>query len=93
MWAARRSEHTAAIASGARRYSQRVSSLDTARKFVLDIRFFSSIIYILYEGLSLKPPIVTAPQRGSESRHLLLGGRMAKKTAKKAAKKKAAKKR
>ena len=36
-----------------------VSSLDTARKFVLDIRFFSSIIYILYEGGSLRPPVVT----------------------------------
>jgi hypothetical protein len=36
-----------------------VSSLDTVRKFVLDIRFFSSIIYILYEGESLRPPVVT----------------------------------
>ena len=36
-----------------------VSSLDTRRKFVLDIRFFSSIIYILYEGESLSPPVDT----------------------------------
>jgi len=36
-----------------------VSSLDTARKFVLDIRVFSSIIYILYEGGLLRPPLVT----------------------------------
>ncbi len=36
-----------------------VSSLDTRRKFVLDNRFFSSIIYILYEGEALRPPVDT----------------------------------
>ena len=41
-----------------------VSSLDTFGKFVLDIRFFSSIIYILYEGGSLRPPVVTRSYDG-----------------------------
>jgi hypothetical protein len=41
-----------------------VSSLDTFGKFVLDIRFFSSIIYILYEGGSLRPPVVTSSYLG-----------------------------
>jgi hypothetical protein len=59
---------------------------------MLDIRFFSSIIYILYEGGALRPPVVTPGCYGLNARHLRLGGRMAKK-AKKAAKKKAAKKR
>jgi hypothetical protein len=41
-----------------------LSSLDTFGKFVLDIRFFSSIIYILYEGEALRPPVVTHHRGG-----------------------------
>jgi DNA-binding SARP family transcriptional activator len=32
---------------------------DNVAHFMLDTRFFSSIIYILYEGGSLRPPVVT----------------------------------
>jgi len=33
-------------------------SFDTRPSFVLDIAFFSSIIYIWYEGVLLRPPVV-----------------------------------
>jgi hypothetical protein len=65
---------------------------------VLDIAFFSSIIYIWYEGYLLRPPVVrwSGGARVSESVSLRsLGGQMAKKAkkaAKKAAKKTAKKK-
>ena len=58
-----RSEHDESVRKGRARTIE-VSRLDTQRKFVLDIRFFSSIIYILYEGESLSPPVDS----------LLLGG-------------------
>jgi hypothetical protein len=60
---------------------------------VLDIAFFSSIIYIWYEGYLLSPPVVRLCE-GLNRSHPPLGGRMAKKAkaAKKAAKKTAKKK-
>jgi len=33
---------------------------------VLDIRFFSSIIYIWYEGVTLRPPVVTSNEAAGE---------------------------
>jgi hypothetical protein len=47
--------------------------------FVLDIRFFSSIIYILYEGGRLRPPLVRPRFRFPPEQPQLTGGRMAKK--------------
>jgi hypothetical protein len=52
------------IAAAGRSWALALSSLDTSGKFVLDIRFFSSIIYILYEGESLRPPVVTLERGG-----------------------------
>jgi hypothetical protein len=36
---------------------------DMSDAFVLDINFFSSIIYILYEGGRLRPPVVRPRSR------------------------------
>ena len=36
---------------------------------MLDIRFFSSIIYILYEGEALSPPVVTQVLGGAKVSH------------------------
>jgi hypothetical protein len=60
---------------------------------VLDSAIFSSIIYILYVGGPLSPPLVTPRYLDELSSHIPQGGRMAKKTAKAGAKKKTAKKR
>jgi hypothetical protein len=62
---------------------------------VLDIAFFSSIIYIWYEGYLLSPPVVRWLSGARVSESAPLGGQMAKKAkkaAKKAAKKTAKKK-
>jgi hypothetical protein len=53
---------------------------------VLDIPFFSSIIYIWYEGGRLRPPVVNHGGRHQARVRTPSGGTMAKK-AKKAAKK------
>jgi hypothetical protein len=45
-----------------RRSRSAASGFDNQRRFVLDIAFFSSIIYIWYEGRRLKPPVVTQPR-------------------------------
>jgi hypothetical protein len=50
---------------------------------VLDFKFFSSIIYILYEGGVLRPPLVRLGSGFSTGRVKLQGGRMAKKGGKK----------
>jgi hypothetical protein len=60
---------------------------------VLDRSFFSSIIYILYEGGSLSPPVVTTGLPDTSWAATFQGGIMAKKTAKGGAKKKGGKKR
>jgi hypothetical protein len=36
----------------------RGGKIDNHKRFVLDNRFFSSIIYIWYEGGGLRPPVV-----------------------------------
>jgi hypothetical protein len=35
-----------------------VKGFDTRQRFVLDMTFFSPIIYIWYEGGRLRPPVV-----------------------------------
>jgi hypothetical protein len=66
---------------------------DTSRCFVLDTGIFSSIIYILYAGGVLSPPVGTPRHRTYQlSCQISPGGRMAKKTAK-GGKKKGGKKR
>jgi len=64
--------------------------LTTTKRFLLDNGIFSSIIYIWYEGVRLRPRLVSK-QWSPSGRAGPSGGQMAKK-AKKAAKKKAAKK-
>jgi hypothetical protein len=63
--------------------------LTTRNRFLLDNEFFSSIIYIWYEGVRLRPPLVKL-DGNKRGRHQAepgpSGGQMAKK-AKKAAKK------
>jgi hypothetical protein len=59
---------------------------------VLDTWIFSSIIYILYEGGSLSPPVVTLSTGNQLSCHVPEEELMAKKTAK-GGKKKGGKKR
>jgi len=63
--------------------------LTTTNRFVLDNGFFSSIIYIWYEGVRLRPLLVKLDE-SKRGRHQAesgpSGGQMAKK-AKKAAKK------
>jgi hypothetical protein len=52
--------------------------------FFVDFKVFSSIIYILYEGGWLRPPVVRPSGSGfSAERVKLQGGRMAKKGGKK----------
>ena len=60
---ARRDRSTVAIAHSRRRRSQSVRIFDISYYFVLDTSIFSSIIYILYEGGSLSPPVVTLGNR------------------------------
>ena len=70
----------------------RTQLFDIRTYFVLDSTKFSSIIYILYEGGPLSPPVVTPGHGNKLSQPCSKEERMAKKAAK-GAKKKGGKKR